>query len=197
MADGGTMVKDFKDGGSDDEKRRTEMELTPSLVRSKSKLEYGRLPDDVREVMKAFDTDGSGSVDISELASAAKAYKKSQDTQAQQQKIIVIILGILLLTLGAITGLTFAMIEVAKETKTSSDGTMYAAGSSNVVRTASYDSVVQHGVLTDRTTNQPIGVRMNLESTSLSSLLPNSALKELKFFEATSTGGAYVYVTVR
>ena len=78
----------------------------------------------------------------------------------------------------------------------SSDGTLYAAGTNNVVKTASFDSIVQRGVLTDRATNQPVGVRMNLESTALSSLLPNSALKELKYFEATSTGGAYVHVAV-
>lgn len=101
-----TEVKDFKDGGDD----LKSPSLTPSLVRSNTKLEYSRLPGDVQEVLKAFDTDGSGAVDLSELAGAAQAYKQSRDTAAQQQRVIVVILGILLLTIGAITGLTFAMM---------------------------------------------------------------------------------------
>ena len=160
------------------------------------RLPYNKLPDNVKEVMKAFDTDASGAVDLQELAAAAVAYKKSQEQAKTQQKIIFVILAILVLTIGAITGLTFAVVELSKETKASSDGTLKAAGSSNVVKVASVDSNVNNGVLQDRISGKPLATRMNLQSASLSSLLPNSAFKELKYFEATSTGGAYIYVKV-
>ena len=181
-----TVLNDFDENGDgkvDPQAVKEAATLMHSVTRLRDpdRLPYTKLPDHVQEVMKSFDTDASGTVDLSELASAAVAYKKSQDTTKMQQKIIVAILFILLITIGAITGLTFAVVELTKETKAVDGGVLKKAGTQDVIKVASVASQVANGVLTDVVTGRPLSVSLNLQSTTLSSILPNSAFKELKY----------------
>ena len=51
-----------------------------------SDLDYSNFPDKVKDIMKVWDGDESGSVSVSELVLAAEAQKKIKDADKKQRR---------------------------------------------------------------------------------------------------------------
>jgi len=98
-------------------------------------------PDDLQGTMKAFDQDGDGTVNKAELAAAARMYKESKEKVRMLGKIIAALSIVLLLTLLAIMGLVYVVVEMSKETSTGGDGVMTVKGSSEAVRVDTVESI--------------------------------------------------------
>lgn len=89
-------------------------------------------PVDLQVAMQAFDMDKNGTVSAVEVAAGAKMYAESQRSR-QRLMILGVIQGVALILLSlVIFGLTFAAVEVAKETKTSG-GALTDAGTGQLV----------------------------------------------------------------
>jgi len=97
-------------------------------------------PDDLQGSLKAFDHDGDGMINKAELAAAARMYRESKNNVRALGKVIVALSAVLLLTLFAIMGLVYLVVEMSKETSTGSDGTMTVKGSSEPVRVDTVES---------------------------------------------------------
>lgn len=106
------------------------------------------LPLQIQPTLKCFDVDGDGTVAPMELARGAELYLESK----KQLKRLTIVSGILFLLmgvmLGAITGLVFAVVELSKETETSSTGVTTVKGKDTAMATG---SVTQNGNLLQST----------------------------------------------
>jgi hypothetical protein len=106
-----------------------------------NRFSLAAFPADVQTSLKAFDHDGDGSVNKTELAVAAKMYSESKEHGARMRKIIVALSTVMFVMLVAIMGLTFMVVEISKENHTGSDGAMTVKGdASQVVRTDSVES---------------------------------------------------------
>lgn len=99
-------------------------------------ISISSLPREIQPTLKAFDVDGDGSVAPIELARAAELYTESKQRAKKLGKIVAGLSFILILLVFAIVGMTAQVIEMSKETKTSSDGITTVAGSDNPAATA-------------------------------------------------------------
>lgn len=102
------------------------------------------LPKEIQPTLKAFDVDGDGTVAPMELARGAELYIESKKTVKRLTILAAILLLLMGAMLGAITGLVFAVVELSKETETSSTGVTTVKGKSTPMGTG---SVTQPGAL--------------------------------------------------
>ena len=94
------------------------------------------LPKAIQSSLKVFDLDGSGSISPLELSRGAELYKDSKNLNKKLKKVIIALFVVLSLTIAVISGLTFVVVEMAKETKTNPSGVMTVKGSTKPVATA-------------------------------------------------------------
>ena len=73
------------------------------------------IPDDLQEALAEFDIDGAGVLRVDDIVEAARLYKDSQDVRKKLYKFLVGLGVFILILLGAITGLTAAMVELSKD----------------------------------------------------------------------------------
>jgi hypothetical protein len=92
------------------------------------------LPKELQPSLAAFDVDGDGSVAPLELARGAELYKESKNTVKKLTGLTIALVLLMGVMLAAITGLTFAVVELSKETSTSSNGIMTVKDSTEVVK---------------------------------------------------------------
>ena len=126
-----------------------------------------------------FDVDGDGSVAPLELARAAELYKDSKDQVKRLTKLAIVLLLLMGLLLGCITGLVFVVVEGSKETATGSSGVQTVKGSDTPVSTG---SAAQEATLYDLI-GQPVSV---LKKVTLLAFSPESTPGE--HFSYTITG---------
>jgi len=94
------------------------------------------LPKAIQPSMKIFDLDGSGSISNVELSRGAELYAQSKNQVKRLTKFVFVLLAILFLTIGAITGLTVFVVERAKESNVETSGISVVKGTSTPVATA-------------------------------------------------------------
>ena len=93
-------------------------------------------------------------------------------------------------------GLTFAVVDLAKEVDVSS-GKLVGKGTRVALRTASEELVVDsHGVLQARASGKPVKVATDLVKVPLSSDLPDQYWNELKHIELENGAGGKLFLTV-
>lgn len=92
------------------------------------------IPDDLQEALSEFDIDGGGVLRVEDIVQAAKLYRDSQDVRKKLYKLLLGLGVFVFLLLGAITGLTAAMVELSKDTKPSSSGVMTLKGSDTLAK---------------------------------------------------------------
>ena len=155
-----------------------------------------QLPPELRPALKTFDMDGDGTIDPMELARGAELYAQSKDTVKKLTRLALALLLLMGIMLAAITGLTFTVVELSKETTTSSDGVQTVKGSTESVKTASADTLSVGGVTVDRTTGKPASVAPVLTPTPLTSLLPTASFHEMRYFKVSSPLGAELQLFV-
>jgi len=100
--------------------------------------------DDVQKTLKLFDSSGDGLIEPSELQRAAELYADSKLMVGRLIKLSVVLLLFMGALLGCIAGLTIAVVEGAKEQKTSKSGITTVKGDEN--------TPVAYGKVTNETT---------------------------------------------
>eukprot|EP00913_Durusdinium_trenchii_P031045 g29073.t1 len=105
-------------------------------------MPYKHLPEQIQEVMREWDLDGSGMVGVEELTAAAGAYKKIQQEGRLMRKIIVAMALVILFLMGAMFALSITAVEITKAMRGTSTGVMESTdpeGNQIVVKVASSD----------------------------------------------------------
>lgn len=87
-------------------------------------LEISELPVEMQDLMREFDRDGSGGLNITELHAMISAYKDSKRQQKLLQVVLTIVLFALVLSSAATFGVSYAAVELAKDTAPNADGVL-------------------------------------------------------------------------
>eukprot|EP00434_Breviolum_minutum_P014609 symbB.v1.2.012879.t1/scaffold876.1/size155678/4 len=172
--------------------------LMEEKAKNSSEMPYKHLPEQIQDVMREWDADGSGMVGVAELSAAAGAYKKIQQEGRLMKKIIIGMAIVILFLMVSMFVLSYLAVDMAKEMRGSSDGTMESS-SGVVVKVGSSDfemaadgSLIIRGVASNascpaNTTCRRLQASNNVISTAvketprqLSSTLPDASFKELK-----------------
>jgi Ca2+-binding EF-hand superfamily protein len=100
-------------------------------------ISLASFPPEIKQALKDFDLDGSGSISAQELATGARLYKESQQQVQRLTKIFVAVIFMMLLLLAAIGGLTYGMIEATKDQETAASGLTFVKGTTTPIASAS------------------------------------------------------------
>lgn len=152
--------------------------MLKNAQRKDGSIELQAFPTAVRSILEAFDVDGDGSVDPLELARAGELYQAEKQRSGRLKQLAIALAVLMAFVLAAVTGLTFSVVELSKETHTRSDGVTLVAGTggSSTGTVAKMAPVAQPQVL--------------------SSWLPDEAFAALETFKATSPGGSHLEMDV-
>lgn len=186
--------------------------LMEEKAKNSNEMPYKHLPDQIQDVMREWDADGSGMVGVSELSAAAHAYKKIQQEGRMMKRIIVGLAIVILFLMVSMFVLSYLAVDMAKEMRGSGDGVMEAGGV--VVKVASSDfemspdgSLIIRGAgnatCPANTTcrrlqaaNNVISVAQKETPRRLSSTLPDLSFKELKQLTLKDNLGHSLKVTI-
>ena len=133
-----------------------------------------QLPSELRPALKTFDMDGDGTIDPMELARGAELYAESKNTVKKLTRLAVGLILLLSVTIAAITGLTFVVVELSKETKAGADGTMLVNSDEGALMSTAAQTV----------------------NATLDSRMSDETLHSLTHFAVISPNGAHVRLNV-
>lgn len=193
--------------------------LMTEKANNSKEMPYKHLPEQIQEVMREWDLDGSGMVGVEELTAAAGAYKKIQQEGRLMRKIIVAMALVILFLMGAMFALSITAVEITKEMRGTSTGVMESTdpeGNQIVVKVASSDfemaadgSLIIRGAIGANATcpenttcrrlqaaNNVISVAQKETARRLSSTLPDDSFKELKQLTLKDNLGHTLKVTI-
>jgi hypothetical protein len=126
------------------------LKLKTAKVANASTMSYAHLPEQIQEVVRLWDMDGSGEIGISELSMAAKAYKQVQNEKRTIKRIAVGMALIIALLLAGIFAVTYFVVDMSKEMRGDQSGIMKTPDG-HFVKVGSSDFVVNaDGKLTVR-----------------------------------------------
>ena len=162
-----------------------------------SSIPLSIFPPDIAAQLAVFDADGSGSIDPSELAAAAKRAHEDQKTLTRFRWLAVIGVVLFVILSAMQFGVSLAAVSLAKESHVS--GATMTTLNGDVVRTANSDFVVgADGVATARNASGPIAVAVHSQSfSSLSSYIPDEVFLEMAQITLTSATGATMTIKVQ
>ena len=179
------------------------------------------LPKEIQPTLKVFDVDGDGTVAPMELARAAELYQDSKNMVKRLTRLAAALLLLMGVMLAAITGLTFSVVELSKESKVGADGAMVSAADANqAVRTAAAEFALEASsdfarrralqsdssaygggdtaVMRSSEDGSVLAVASApLRASRLSSRLPDSAFEELKELDVRSGTGARLVLAIQ
>jgi hypothetical protein len=75
------------------------------------------LPPNLVEVLKCFDQDGDGNLDLDEIAEAARVYQATKDKAKMYKKVAIALFGLLCAYTAALGGMIFAIVDANKDTQ--------------------------------------------------------------------------------
>ena len=114
--------------------------LYKEIVDHPDSIPISVLPRELHGKVEAFDVDGNGLISPDELAAAAELYQASQRKQRRYLVALVASFAFILVCLGTVGGLVYAVVEGTKETHTGSAGvTTSAANASSVAMYGTVD----------------------------------------------------------
>eukprot|EP00793_Prasinoderma_coloniale_P000030 PRCOL_00005538-RA len=117
----------------------TEMVETYAALKEQNKtgeINISTLPKEIQPSLKVFDVDGDGTVAPMELARGAELYLESKKMVKKLTRLAAVLLLLMGVMLAAITGLTFTVVELSKETSTGDNGIQKVKGTDKSVATA-------------------------------------------------------------
>ena len=88
-----------------------------SVMSSKTVLRLNELPNSVREALSAYDNDGDGVIDISELISAGNKAKSDAKNVSRLAKLALALFLLCVCNLAAIFGLVYSVVALTKDSK--------------------------------------------------------------------------------
>ena len=139
--------------------------LKASLAAADGSFAIAALPKELQPPLKAFDVDGDGTIRPMELARGAELYEASKSRVKQLTRLAVALFLLMGVMLAAITGLTFTVVELSKDTKMD--------GATMVVKSGTYGK-------------NTIKTAAASTPAPLSSCLPTSYFDELQKFHVKS-----------
>lgn len=92
-------------------------------------------PKAVQDKIALFDVNGDGFVEMHELERAAELYKESKNTSKRLGMLVVSLVVIIGVLVGVTAACTYAVVENAKETEASTDGSLHLKDKPNVIAT--------------------------------------------------------------
>eukprot|EP00913_Durusdinium_trenchii_P007020 g6604.t1 len=154
--------------------------LVKERAMNSEEMSYGHMPDCIQEVMKEWDIDRSGSVNVIELSAAAKAHKKVKEEGRMMRKIILVLFAVIVLLLVGMFVMSYIAVDMAKEMRGTSDGVMQNGDGETVKVGDRWLSVSSSNVLE---------VAESTPGRRLSSTVPDDYFKTLKH-ETRRSGAA-------
>ncbi|CAE8694007.1 unnamed protein product [Polarella glacialis] len=165
-------------------------------------MSYLHLPEKIRTVMAEWDVDGSGKIGHQELHAAAQAHQQMKKEGRLMKKIILGMAIVILLLMASMFVLSYLAVDMAKEMRGDSSGTMKTA-SGSVVSVGSYEySVDENGRIVPKASGntsrrlmgtdgmaQPVTMSTAHTAFGISSRLSNKQLQELTAFSLELTAG--------
>ena len=141
----------------------------------KGEIPLRACPLSLQPLLRSLDVDQNGTINPAELAHAMQLYTQSKDRVRTLTRLMLWAFGLMVVMLAAITGVTFAVVELSKESSVNSDGAMVVKGTpATAVQTAAFltpsslssemsdEDLVELKYLT---LQSPVGARMNLAVT--------------------------------
>ena len=112
--------------------------LKASLAAADGSFAIAALPKELQPPLKAFDVDGDGTIRPMELARGAELYEASKSRVKQLTQLAVALFLLMGVMLAAITGLTFTVVELSKDTKMDGATMVVKSGTygENAIKTA-------------------------------------------------------------
>lgn len=194
-------------------------------MKSDDKVPIDIFPRAVQQKLAVFDSDGDGTIGSLEMVRAAELYESEKKKAKKLVRLAGVLLLLMGLTLAAIAGLTFAVVELSKESKVAEDGAMVsAADSTQTVKTAAQEYELQPSsasarrqrglldadggtlvlgggdtaVMTSAADGSVLATAAApLRASRLTSRLPDSAFEELKELDVRSGTGARLVLMVQ
>ncbi|KAG2448470.1 hypothetical protein HYH02_006362 [Chlamydomonas schloesseri] len=151
-----------------------------------------------RNVLKKFDDNGDGRIDANEIQAVVSTLV-AEKFKSKAFKIGLIILGVFtIILLGAMFGLTWAVVAALKDTQVNDSGVMTTNdGASTPVLTANLDMTVSaDGKLVSRASNSTIATTPAVVTSLVSSEAPFSLLMKLQSLVFVGPDGSQYSVEV-
>ena len=168
----------------------------PSLSLTHPPLSTPVFPPEVRELLAVFDADGSGTIDPSELAAAAKRSRDDQNTLTRFRWLAVVGVVLFVILSAMQFGVSLAAVSLAKESHV--NGATMTTLNGAVVQTANSEFVVgKDGVARQRNSTGPIAVSVHSRVVSLNSDLPDEVFIKMLYITLTSPTNATLTIDVQ
>lgn len=87
-------------------------------------IKFGEFPVEMQQLLKEFDTDASGGINVSELNAMVQAYKESKRQRWLLQVMLAVTLFALILSSASTFGVSYAAVQLAKDTEPNANGVM-------------------------------------------------------------------------
>ena len=143
---------------------------------------------EIGTAIKKLDATGDGYISKEEFREGISDTLKTMADNKNIKRIALLMGALLAVTIFAVFGLTFAVVELSKETETGKDGVMHVPGSDTIVQTANSDTTVSTAAnkkkptMKSRNGNFTVEVSQSTTEGSLHSNLPDSFFEELRYF---------------
>ncbi|EKX40662.1 hypothetical protein GUITHDRAFT_75312, partial [Guillardia theta CCMP2712] len=120
-------------------------------MKTRGQIPFDAFPASAQQQLQMIDINGDGALDSNEILAGVAALKSERAKSRLYSNFLIILSILSLLTLGAVFGLTYAVVEITKESEVHPGGVMTVKGTNEPVRVASTEFEVKDGILTSRT----------------------------------------------
>jgi len=91
-------------------------------------LKIQEMPEDIQEMMREFDKDGTGGINVNDLKDMVQAYRNSKRQQRFLLSVLGIVLFALVLSIASTFGVSYAAIQMAKDMEPNDNGVLVLTG---------------------------------------------------------------------
>mmetsp|Transcript_575 Transcript_575/g.681 ORF Transcript_575/g.681 Transcript_575/m.681 type:complete len:293 (-) Transcript_575:137-1015(-) len=155
------------------------------------------LPNDIQGHMSAFDVDGDGKIEVTELASLARSHQQTTATGLLFKKLTFALGTLMVILILASFGLSFAVYELTRDTIV--EDHILKSIDHETVQTANADFKVDQDTLVNRATDMPLRTgdsKVAAPVELITSGSPDSFFMELYHLHITSPAGDSVIFKV-
>jgi hypothetical protein len=111
-------------------------------------LKLSEMPQDMQDLMRQFDVDDSGGINVGDLHEMVHAYRDSKRQQRMLQKVLAVVALALVLSSASTLGVSYAAVTLAKDTEPNADGVIVLRGNDENRPALSPELTITDGVET-------------------------------------------------
>jgi hypothetical protein len=112
-------------------------------------LKLSEMPQDMQDLMRQFDVDGSGGINVGDLHEMVEAYRDSKKQQRLMQMVLAVVAFALVLSTASTLGVSYAAVMLAKDTEPNADGVIVLRGNDENRPALSPELTITDGVDTE------------------------------------------------